>query len=46
MIFASKDVYKGGWLNGLQHGKGKMTYVGRGTAYEGDWQNGMKHGQA
>jgi len=36
--------YDGEWLNGLFHGKGKMTWLD-GETYEGDYVNGKRQGK-
>ena len=37
-------VYKGQWLNGKRHGRGKLL-LKSGRVYEGNWQNGVGHGK-
>ena len=37
-------IYEGGWVDGLKHGKGTVTYE-NGDKYEGEWIRGKKQGK-
>lgn len=37
--------YEGEYKNGVQHGKGKLSYEATGDSYEGDWLNGNIDGE-
>ena len=36
--------YEGQTVDGIPHGKGRMTYKD-GSYYDGDWSNGIMHGK-
>ena len=40
MTYSNGDVYEGGFVNNVQHGKGKYTYADDGEMCEGMFQNG------
>lgn len=42
-VWATGSRYKGGWRNGLQHGKGCFKWK-HGDWYEGDWVDGKQTG--
>ena len=42
--FSSGDVYEGGFVNDLFHGKGTYRSVNS-DLFKGMWKNGMKHGK-
>ena len=41
----SEIIYEGDFLNGVWHGKGKITWIKDGSWYEGDWFNNERHGK-
>lgn len=38
------NVYEGEFVNGLMHGRGKLTNDVNKTSYDGDWKGGKMHG--
>ena len=45
--WADGDVYKGEWQHGLEHGRGRKSYVARGNGdvYDGEWKHGLHDGE-
>ena len=43
-VYRSGNVYTGGWLRNLSHGRGRMEWRDKGEVYIGEWFEGVQNG--